>query len=253
MPGKVFPIFTLRLFHYDQLGGKDVIKPGTEWKKELIPWASIKLGWITMPLVIPWHFCGANDTGALFACLWYMNFPVEGSGGKCNKDFWGKWFVRRVKHVAFVWFLWACVYHIGTFTELGGLKFMLIITAMMRAGISSAWIFIVNFNHSESWNHFLATDPDRTWERLHSVMAWILGGRHRWNEILFHDLHHAFPNAVGTLSQRGRFNGWRPVHDAASKILARGLFKKNGDKETQMQAHARKRSILVKDAKDIGK
>jgi hypothetical protein len=248
MPGKCMPIFTLRLFEYEKLGGKDIIHPKTAWKKELVPWASLKLAWITMPLVLPWHFFGANDTGALFAGLWYSNFPVEGAGGKCNKDFWGKWFVRRVKHTAFVWSLWACVYCIGTQTELGGLKFLLIIAAMHRAGFSSAWIFIVNFNHSESWNHFLATDPDRRWEMLHSVMALVLGGRHRWNEILFHDLHHAFPNAVGTMSQRGRFNGWQAVRDAAVKILARGLFKSNGDQETQMQQNQRKRSIRAKES-----
>jgi len=245
MPEKSMPIFTLRCFHHDQLKGVPQIDPKIAWKDELVPWFSIKLGWITMPLVLPWHFFGANDTGALFMTLWYFNFPVEGAGGKCNKDFWGKWFVRRAKHTAFVWFLWANVYHIGTYTELGGLKFMLIISAMMRSGISSAWIFIVNFNHSESWNHFLATDPDREWEKLHSIMAYVLGGRHRWNEILFHDLHHAFPNAIGTMSQRGRFNGWQPVRDAAAKLLARGLFKTNGDKETTMQAHQKRRSVKV--------
>jgi len=253
MPGKSMPILTLRLFHKDKLKGVDIINEKTAWKDELnVKW-SIKLGWITMPLVLPWHFFGANDTGALFATLWYFSFPVEGAGGKCNKDFWGKWFVRRVKHTAFVWFLWSYVYFVGTHTELGGLKFMLIVSAMMRSGISSAWIFIVNFNHSESWNHFLANDPERKWERLHAIMAWVLGGRHRWNEILFHDLHHAFPNAVGTLSQRGRFNGWEPVRDAAVKILARGLFKANGDADTKMQAHAKRRSVKVTDVSQIKK
>jgi len=77
-------------------------------------------------------------------------------------------------------------------------------------------------------------------------MALILGGRHRWNEILFHDLHHAFPNAVGTLSQRGRFHGWKKVHDAAVDILHNGLFKPNSDKPTQMQEMQQKRSVLVK-------
>jgi len=200
--------------------------------------------WFTAPLCLPWHFFGANDTGALFMCLWWFNFPTEGSGGKCNKDFWGKWFPRRVKHLLFVWWLWSCVYLLGTITPLGGLKFMLIISTMMRSGFTSAWLFIVNFNHSHTWNHFLASDPERSWEMLHSVMAAILGGRHRWNEILFHDLHHAFPNAVGTLSQRGRFNQWQPVHDAAVKILHNGLFKANGDKPTTMQTHQRKRSII---------
>ena len=30
------------------------------------------------------------------------------------------------------------------------------------------------------------------------VMALAVGGKHRWNEMLFHDVHHTFPNALGT-------------------------------------------------------
>ena len=44
-------------------------------------------------------------------------------------------------------------------------------------------------------------------------------------------VHHAFPNAVGTLSQRGRFHGWEKVHDAAAEVLHRGLWKPNGDED----------------------
>ena len=44
--------------------------------------------------------------------------------------------------------------------------------------------------------------------------------------MLFHDVHHAFPNAVGTLSQRGRFHGWEKVHDAAAE--ARGARGESG-------------------------
>jgi hypothetical protein len=80
-------------------------------------------------------------------------------------------------------------------------------------------------------------------------MAFVLGGRHRWNEMLFHDLHHAFPSAVGTLSQRGRFHGWEKVHDAALEIIHRGLFKPNGDEETIMQTLHKKRSQIHKDRK----
>ena len=43
------------------------------------------------------------------------------------------------------------------------------------------------------------------------------------------DLHHAFPNAVGALSQRGRFHGWEKVHDAAVDVLSRGLFLPQGE------------------------
>merc|ERR1711941_186109 len=103
-----------------------------------------------------------------------------------------------------------------------------------RCGFTAAWMFITNFTHSHPWNHFLAKDPARTWPVLHDTMAFVLGGKHRWNEMLFHDVHHAFPNAVGTMSQRGRFHGWQKVHDAAAEVLANGLWKPNGDEETEM-------------------
>ena len=32
------------------------------------------------------HFFGLNDTGSLFALEWWMHFPDEGAGGKCNKE-----------------------------------------------------------------------------------------------------------------------------------------------------------------------
>jgi hypothetical protein len=70
--------------------------------------------------------------------------------------------------------------------------------------------------------------------------------------MLFHDLHHAFPNKVGTLSQRGRFHGWKKVHDAAEEVILRdgGLFKCNGDADTKMQklhTQRRKHSMIKAD------
>ena len=62
-------------------------------------------------------------------------------------------------------------------------------------------------------------------------------------------VHHAFPNAVGTLSQRGRFHGWEKVHDAAAEVLHRGPWKPNGDEETQMQKTQKKRSLMMKQGK----
>ncbi|CAJ1329442.1 unnamed protein product, partial [Effrenium voratum] len=75
--------------------------------------------WYKYLLTVPWipiiHFFGLNDTGSLFALEWWMHFPDEGTGGKCNKEFWSKWVPRRVKHNAFVASLWACVWLLGTF------------------------------------------------------------------------------------------------------------------------------------------
>jgi len=150
----------------------------------------------------------------------------------------------------FVLSLWGSIWLLGTW-PLGrplseGWRFMLTVSLFARIGFSAAWMFITNFTHSHPWNHFLASDPERKWPLIHDVMAFVLGGKHRWNEMLFHDLHHAFPNAVGTLSQRGRFHGWQKVHDASVEVLARGLWKANGDEETEMQKTQRKRSLLMK-------
>ena len=151
------------------------------------------------------------------------------------QDFWGKWVPRRLWHNGFILTLWTCVWLLGTY-PLGrplseGWRFMFTVSFFARIGFSAAWMFITNFTHSLPWNEFLAQDPGRTWPILHNVMALVLGGKHRWNEMLFHDVHHAFPNAVGTLSQRGRFHGWEKVHDAAAEVLHRGLWKPNGDED----------------------
>merc|ERR1712048_87529 len=221
------------------------------WRHHKYPFPIHPFGLIITGACLPLiHFCGLNDTGALFAIEWFMHFPDEGTGGKCNKEFFKKWLPRRIAHVAFVWSLWACVWLVGTY-PLGrslseGYRFMFTVSFFARCGFSAAWMFITNFTHSHPWNKFLANDPERTWPMLHNTMAFILGGKHRWNEMLFHDLHHAFPNAVGALSQRGRFHGWRKVHDAAVEVLHRGLWKANGDEETEMQKHQRNRSVLMK-------
>merc|ERR1712013_255367 len=208
----------------------------------------------TVPLIPIVHFVGLNDTGAAFALEWFWHFPDEGPGGKCNKEFWSKWVPRRMVHGAFVLSVWALVWVLGAWPYEGlrnGWKFMLTVSFFGRVGFSAAWIFITNFTHSIPWNEFLAShDLDRTWPTLHNCMAVILGGRHRWNEMLFHDLHHAFPNAVGTLSQRGRFHGWKKVHDASVDILYNGLWRPNGDEPTDMEKHQRNRSAMLKQGRD---
>jgi len=222
------------------------------WLYYLQEWTDKWYGWLTVPLVPVWHFLGANDTGALFALLWYSNFPDAGAGGKCNKDFWAKWLPRRLGHSLFVAGLWSCVWLLGTW-PLGrplseGWRFLLPVTIAARAGFTIAWVVFTNFNHSHFWNKFLAECPDRSYPLLSRFMALLLGGRHRFNEMLFHDLHHAFPNAVGALSQRGRFHGWQKVHDAAVDVLSRGLFlpQPETDEEPPMQKLQQRRSLKLK-------
>jgi len=220
-------------------------------------WACGKWYWWMMIFTVPAipfvHFVGLNDTGAVFAIEWYFHFPEGGTGGKCNKEFWKKWLPRRVHHHLFVASVWTMIWLIGTYpinrplSE--GWRFMLTVSCFGRLGFGLAWMFITNFTHSLPWNRFLTSDPDRSWPILHSIMAWVLGGRHRWNEMLFHDLHHAFPNAVGTLSQRGRFHGWKKVYDAAVEVLHRGIWVKNSDEDTEMMKMNKKRSALMKSNK----
>mmetsp|Transcript_103076 Transcript_103076/g.268489 ORF Transcript_103076/g.268489 Transcript_103076/m.268489 type:complete len:460 (-) Transcript_103076:206-1585(-) len=210
-------------------------------------------GWFTVPLVPLWHFVGANDTGFAFACLWWLNFPDSGPGGKCDKGFYNKWLPVRAKHVSFQLFLWTCVWLLGS-VGLGrplseGWRFVLLVSCFIRVGFSLAWIFIANFNHSHMWNEFLAGDPERTWPMLHAFMAFALGGRHRWNEMLFHDVHHMCPGRIGAMSQRGRFHGWQKVHDACVEILSNGLWKSD-DAETIMESHQKRRSLVMKSAKN---
>jgi len=220
-----------------------------------------KTNWFLFLLLFPFcpliHFLGLNDTGSLFAMEWWFAFP-DGEGDKCSKSFWDKWIWTRFYHNAFVWSLWGAVWMLGSWpfgrelTE--GWKFIIPVTCAFRAGFGTAWMFITNFTHSPQWNGVLSHgDPHRSMPCLHNLMAVVLGGKHRWNEMLFHDAHHAFPNAIGTLSQRGRFHGWKKVHDAAAEVLDLGIWKpvdaslaREADKETTMQKNRRKQSIARK-------
>jgi len=98
----------------------------------------------------------------------------------------------------------------------------------------------------------------------------VLGGRARVNEFKFHDLHHAFPNKVGSLSMRGRFNSADAVYDGGMRIIENGIFEhmaaKVKDAETgaiadtttmtpepQINKLQRRRSTLYKEDKANGK
>jgi hypothetical protein len=91
------------------------------------------------------------------------------------------------------------------------------------------------------------------------------------NEFKFHDLHHAFPNKVGALSMRGRFNSADAVYDGGKRIIEHGIFEHlaNKEKDTEKGAIAdttttmteepqinklqRRRSTLYKEDKASGK
>jgi hypothetical protein len=220
-----------------------------------------KFKWITGPIGVPLaHFIGLNDTGMSFAIEWFMHMPEAGPGGKCNKEFWSKWFPRRVKHCAFLWVLWSCVWLVGELlSPVGGWTFFWTTVVCMRLGYGTAWAFITNFTHSHPWQNFLcgiggvgqASEAggraSHVW--MNKIMSYVLGGPHRWNEMLYHDVHHAFPNAVGTMSMRGRFNDYRKVADACVEVLHRGLFVPSGDAPTQMETLQKRRTELLRPKK----
>jgi len=216
-----------------------------------------KFNFITGPIGVPLaHFIGLNDTGMTFALEWFMHMPEAGAGGKCNKDFWSKWFPRRLKHCAFIWGVWSCVWLVGELmSPVGGWTFFLTTAICNRCGYGTAWAFITNFTHSHPWQNFLtgiggvgqASEAEgrasHVW--LNRIMSYVLGGPHRWNEMLYHDVHHAFPNAIGTMSQRGRFHPYNKVADACVEVLHRGLFVPSGDKPTQMEENQKRRTDLL--------
>jgi len=200
--------------------------------------------WITLPLVPLWHFVGANDTGGIFAILWYCNFPESFS------QLYSKWFWQRLRHHIFLFTLWGGVWLLGTYPmgrDLSeGWRVLLPVTVAARCGFASAWMVFANINHSHMWNAFLARAPERNYPLMTFFMSMVLGGPARFNEMLFHDLHHGFPNAVGALSMRGRFNGWRVVHKAAMEALGYGIYKREDDAETSMQKNQKQRSLVFK-------
>jgi len=104
------------------------------------------------------------------------------------------------------------------------LPIFLVVLCANKIGWGTAWYFFANINHSETWNEMLADGLDRQNPILDAVLCVLLGGRARANEMKFHDLHHAFPNRVGSMSMRGRFYDWDKVHDGALAIIANGIF-----------------------------
>merc|ERR1719191_2043393 len=86
------------------------------WRHHKYPWPIHPYGLLLTGACLPLiHFFGLNDTGGLFAVEWFMHFPDEGTGGKCNKEYYKKWLPRRIAHLTFVWSLWACVWLLGTY------------------------------------------------------------------------------------------------------------------------------------------
>jgi len=115
----------------------------------------------------------------------------------------------------------------------------------------------------------LAEGIDRKASWIDAVLTVVLGGRARVNEFKFHDLHHAFPNKVGALSMRGRFNSADAVYDGGMRIIEHGIFehlavKKDAEtgaiadtttmtEEPKINKLQRRRSLLYKEDKASGK
>jgi hypothetical protein len=190
----------------------------------------------TAPLCYFVQISGFYDTGMLFMAVWYWNFPNEDAiepvlkprGSEDRK----KVMQRRIK-VAFIqlcmWFVLikvaaALAYGMHDCGQDRMWPIFLVVLCANKIGWGTAWYFFANINHSETWNEMLADGLDRQNPILDAILCVLLGGRARANEMKFHDLHHAFPNRVGSMSMRGRFYDWDKVHDGALALIANGIF-----------------------------
>jgi hypothetical protein len=165
------------------------------------------------------------------------------------------------------------VYLLGRFFMDGyGWTLVFTVNFFSRLGWTLGWTAFANINHSHFWNNLLAEGIDRKATWIDAVLTVVLGGRARVNEFKFHDLHHAFPNKVGSLSMRGRFNSADAVYDGGMRIIEHGIFEHIADakkkdteagaiadatttitEEPQINKLQRRRSTLYKEDKASGK
>jgi hypothetical protein len=237
--------------------------------------------WKTVPFVPFYHFLGINDTGILFMCYWYYYFPYDDAIEACLKPAGQadvkRIHLRRLVHIGYSCCLWFYVWCLGKiFMDGHGWTLVFVVNFFGRLGWALGWTGFANVNHSLFWNKMLANGIDRMSPFWHAVCCVILGGAARANEFKFHDLHHAFPNKVGALSMRGRFNGADKVYDGAMRILEHGIFEhlapkcdgsigmgatkadtradaQHPDKESTINQLQRRRSQMYKQEKASGK
>jgi len=162
------------------------------------------------------------------------------------------------------------VYLMGRFFMDGhGWTCVFVVNFFSRLGWTLGWTAFANINHSVFWNSLLAEGIDRKATWIDAVLTVVLGGRARVNEFKFHDLHHAFPNKVGALSMRGRFNAADAVYDGGMRIIEHGIFEHIAAAKVQDSATSaiadtsteepkinqlnRRRSLLYKEDKASGK
>jgi hypothetical protein len=185
--------------------------------------------WWTCPLVPFFHFMGTNDTGIGFMMYWYYYFPHDDAEEKCLRPA-GQADVKRIHTRRIIGMLvqgslWASVFLAGKFLMDGnGWTMLFVVNFFSRLGWSLGWTAFANINHSVTWNKFLAEGNDRKSPLAEAILTVILGGKARANEFYFHDMHHAFPNKVGSLSMRGRFNDAEDVYHGAMRIIEHGIF-----------------------------
>ena len=130
-------------------------------------------------------------------------FPRSRPGGICDKAFFSKWFPVRVKHCAFCLALWGINWKLGS---------------CGRPHRSSSPSSTTRSCQTSPLPQILiALRP-----MLHSLMAFLLRGPLRWDEMLFLDVLHIRPGRFGAMSQRGRIHGWEKMHNACVEILSHG-------------------------------
>jgi len=208
---------------------------------------------------------------------WYYYFPHDDAEEKCLRPAGQadvkRIHTRRIVHILVQGSLWACVYLAGKFLMDGnGFTMLFVVNFFSRLGWTIGWTGFANVNHSVWWNKFLAEGGDRKSPIVDALLTVILGGRARVNEFKFHDLHHAFPNKVGSLSMRGRFNDSESVYHGAMRILEHGIFEhlakeeedltltaadvlpdnQSQDKESKINMLQRRRSTVYKAELEAG-
>jgi hypothetical protein len=232
--------------------------------------------WLTVPFVPFFHFLGTNDTGITFMMYWYYNFPNDDAEEQCLRPA-GQADVKRIHtrrliHIFVSFCLWSAVYLMGRFFMDGyGWTMVFTVNFFSRLGWTLGWTAFANINHSVFWNSLLAEGIDRKATWIDAVLTVVLGGRARVNEFKFHDLHHAFPNKVGALSMRGRFNAADAVYDGGMRIIEHGIFEHisaeklanaaekiagaitDTTEEPKINQLQRRRSTLYKEEKASGK
>jgi len=123
-------------------------------------------------------------------------------------------------------------------------SFTLMIWLLATGHIASSGLFLLfhGMTHRQSFYACLiAWDPSglRHVPYIDAIFNILLPAR-GWMDMKFHDVHHAFPNSIGTLTMRAYLprGGWQKVEEAAANMVDEGLFLDDNGRPTSHLAYA---------------